>query len=48
MNKKLNPSKFLRWLGVFVFVVCTSFGVHKFYMGIYQVEYVPAKKRLQI
>ncbi|MFZ4436597.1 MAG: DUF6702 family protein [Flavobacterium psychrophilum] len=48
MNKKLNASKFLRWLGVLVFVVCTSFGVHKFYMGIYQVEYVPAKKRLQI
>ena len=48
MNKNPNPSKSLRWLGVLVFVVCTSFGVHKFYMGIYQVEYAPAKKRLQI
>lgn len=48
MNKKANPSKALRWIGVLVFVTCTSFGLHKFYMGIYQVEYVPAKKRLQI
>jgi len=48
MNKKRNPSKSLRCLGVLVFVMCTSFGLHKFYMGIYQVEYVPAKKRLQI
>lgn len=48
MNKKANPSKVLRWLGVLVFVTCTSFGLHKFYMGIYQVEYAPAKKRLQI
>ncbi|HEY4618684.1 MAG TPA: DUF6702 family protein [Flavobacterium sp.] len=32
----------------FLFVVLTSFTVHQFYMGIYQVNYAPEKKMLQI
>lgn len=31
-----------------VFLSLTSFGYHKFYMGIYQVNYAPEKKMLQI
>ncbi|UFH36734.1 DUF6702 family protein [Flavobacterium acetivorans] len=31
-----------------VFLSLTSFGYHKFYMGIYQVNYAPDKKMLQI
>ncbi|MFT7164002.1 MAG: hypothetical protein ACI9CZ_000565 [Flavobacterium sp.] len=30
------------------FVTLTSFSVHKFYMGIYQINYAPEKKMLQI
>jgi hypothetical protein len=32
----------------FFFIILTSFGVHKFYMGIYQINYAPEKKMLQI
>lgn len=32
----------------FFFVTLSSFTVHKFYMGIYQVNYAPEKKMLQI
>jgi hypothetical protein len=32
----------------FFFIILTSFGVHKFYMGIYQINYEPEKKMLQI
>jgi hypothetical protein len=34
-------------LGLF-FLTLTAFGVHKFYMGIYQINYAPEKKMLQI
>ena len=34
-------------LFVFTFTI-SSFGVHKFYMAIYQINYVPEKKMLQI
>ena len=48
MNKKPNRIKY-RWLvGAVVLLLCSAFAVHKFYMGIYQVEYAPAKKRVQI
>lgn len=35
------------FIGV-LFLSLTAFSVHKFYMGIYQVNYVPEKKMLQI
>jgi hypothetical protein len=48
MSKKANHSKY-RWLiGAVILLLCSAFAVHKFYMGIYQVEYAPAKKRVQI
>ena len=48
MSKKPNRIKY-RWLvGAVVLLLCSAFAVHKFYMGIYQVEYAPAKKRVQI
>ena len=28
--------------------LCSSFAIHKFYMAIYQVNYVPTKKRIEI
>ena len=31
-----------------LFITMTSFSVHKFYMGIYQVNYAPEKKMVQI
>jgi hypothetical protein len=43
MKKKI----FYLFLAVF-FVTLTSFSVHKFYMGIYQINYAPEKKMLQI
>jgi hypothetical protein len=35
------------FLGLLFFAV-TAFGIHKFYMGVYQINYVPEKKMLQI
>jgi len=35
------------FLFVFIFSMC-SFGMHKFYMAIYQINYAPEKKMLQI
>lgn len=35
-------------IGLIVFVTLTSFAVHKFYIAIYQIYYVPEKKMLQI
>ena len=35
------------FLGV-LFIALSSFGVHKFYVSIYQINYVPEKKMLQI
>ncbi|KGO88789.1 DUF6702 family protein [Flavobacterium suncheonense] len=37
-----------RFLPVFLIVMLCSFAVHKFYVGIYQVNYVPKKKEIQI
>jgi hypothetical protein len=48
MSKKPNHSKYKWFVGAVVLLLCSAFAVHKFYMGIYQVEYAPAKKRLQI
>ncbi len=31
-----------------LFLALTAFGVHKFYMGVYQINYAPEKKMLQI
>ena len=33
---------------IFLFLTLTSFAFHKFFMGIYQVNYAPEKKMLQI
>ena len=33
---------------LFLFVGLSSFGVHKFYVSIYQVDFVPEKKRIEI
>ncbi len=42
-------SKYFRFLLILVlFVSFTSMGIHKFYMAIYQIDYVPQKKRIQI
>ena len=42
-------SKYFRFLLFFIlFVSLTSIGIHKFYMAIYQIDYVPQKKRIQI
>lgn len=35
-------------LGVILFVMLTAFTVHKFYISIYQINFVPQKKRLEI
>lgn len=43
MNKFLKIS-----IITILFVGMSSFGVHKFYMSIYQINYVPKKKMLQI
>jgi len=48
MSKKPNPSSYVGFIAALILVLCSAFGLHKFYMGIYQVEYAPAKKRLQI
>ncbi len=48
MHKNHNRSNYIVLLGAILFVLCTSFAAHKFYVGIYQVAYAPAKKRLQI
>jgi hypothetical protein len=31
-----------------LFLTITAFGIHKFYMGVYQINYAPEKKMLQI
>lgn len=42
-------SKYFRFLlFLLLFVSMTSMGIHKFYMAIYQIDYVPQKKRIQI
>lgn len=33
---------------VLLLAICTAAGVHKFYVGIYQIHYAPEKKMLQI
>lgn len=48
MSNQPNRSFYYGLLGALLLLVCASFGLHKFYVGIYQVDYVPAKKRLQI
>ncbi|MBP6373314.1 MAG: hypothetical protein KA325_02755 [Flavobacterium sp.] len=48
MSKKPNPSSYIGFVAAVILVLCSAFAVHKFYMGIYQVTYAPAKKRLQI
>ena len=35
-------------VGLILFVGLTSFGLHKFYMSIYQIQYAADKKRLEI
>jgi hypothetical protein len=35
------------FIGLLFFTV-TAFGIHKFYMGVYQINYAPEKKMLQI
>lgn len=35
-------------IGLLMFIGLTSFGVHKFYMSIYQMQYSTEKKRLEI
>lgn len=39
---------FIITLLLFFTLTLSSFGVHKFYMGIYQINYAPEKKMLQI
>lgn len=39
---------FQRFLPMLFIVLLCSFAVHKFYVGIYQVNYVPKKKEIQI
>ena len=42
-------SKYFRFLLILLLFVCmTSMGIHKFYMAIYQIDYVSQKKRIQI
>ena len=42
-------SKYFRFfLFLMLFVSLSSMGIHKFYMAIYQIDYVPQKKRIQI
>ena len=43
MNKKANL-----FLIVVLFIGLSSFNVHKFYVSIYQVDFVPEKKRVEI
>ena len=43
MNKKILNT----FIGLF-FLMLMSFGVHKFYVSIYQINYAPEKKMLQI
>jgi hypothetical protein len=43
MNKKTIP-----FLALFFFVGLSSFNVHKFYVSIYQVDFVPEKKRVEL
>ena len=43
----MKKKGFLLFL-VVLFVSLSSFGVHKFYVSIYQINYVPEKKMLQI
>lgn len=41
--------KFFQWaLPVFFFIVLCSFTLHKFYVGIYQINYVANKKEVQV
>lgn len=35
-------------LVLFLFIAMSSFGVHKFYVSIYQIDFVPEKKRVEI
>lgn len=35
-------------LVLFFFIAMSSFGVHKFYVSIYQIDFVPEKKRVEI
>lgn len=42
-------SKYFRFILILLlFVSLSSMGIHKFYMAIYQIDYVPQKKRIQI
>ncbi|MFZ4106411.1 DUF6702 family protein [Flavobacterium sp.] len=42
-------SKYFRFLLILLLIVSlSSMGIHKFYMAIYQIDYVPQKKRIQI
>ena len=43
MNKKT-----IAFLALFFFVGLSSFNVHKFYVSIYQVDFVPEKKRVEL
>lgn len=42
-------SKYFRFILILLlFLSLSSMGIHKFYMAIYQIDYVPQKKRIQI
>lgn len=43
MSKKISLSLLLC-----LFLVMSSFGLHKFYVSIYQIDFVPEKKRVEI
>lgn len=43
----MGKKGFLLFLGV-LFIALSSFGAHKFYVSIYQINYAPEKKMLQI
>lgn len=43
MSKKVLLS-----LALCLFLIMSSFGVHKFYVSIYQIDFVPGKKRVEI
>jgi hypothetical protein len=44
----LKVNKFLIFFGISLFFVATAFGVHKFYVSIYQVSLNTQKQRLEI
>ncbi len=41
-------NKFKIGLLVFCFIICSSFVLHKFYVSVTQIDYVPNKKRIEI